>query len=31
MSYEQITECFECGGYFMMGTNYGCTCDEVIA
>ena len=22
-------ECFECGGYIMCGTNFGCTCDEV--
>ena len=24
-----IIECFECGGYFMYDTNFGCTCDEV--
>ena len=25
---EQIIECFECGGYFMDGTNFGCTCED---
>jgi hypothetical protein len=28
MTYRQITECFECGGYFMDGTNFGCTCED---